>query len=369
MTCSGRIADAALGVEPIAVAGLTPFDALGAVEGTIPSDARVIPVHCKRGTGRFCGVPMTPKEIDQAVKPSHVESAPPGPPAGSSPLATVAPPRDERLPETPMPFSEEVDYPSYDGIPMADNTDQAEAIVDAFHAVRAYFWEREDVFVAVNLLLYYREGDNKTRITPDVMVAVGRPKGFRGSYKIWEEGHHPPDWVLEVASEESVEVDVEEKPGTYAEIGVREYWQYDPSGGLLDPRLQGRHLTELGYTELPQVQVAGAEIAIYSEVLGLRLEFDGEQLRFWDPAGGRYFLTILDIGRGRLKAERRAEEAQGRREALRRAAGAERGRREEAQGRREAECRARAAERRVQELEAQIASLRAGTQPPGGPED
>ena len=283
-----------------------------------------------------------------------------------------------------MPFSEEVDYPSYDGIPMADNTDQAEAIVDAFHAVRAYFWEREDVFVAVNLLLYYREGDNKTRITPDVMVAVGRPKGFRGSYKIWEEGHHPPDWVLEVASEESVEVDVEEKPGTYAEIGVREYWQYDPSGGLLDPRLQGRHLTGLGYTELPQVQVAGAEIAIYSEVLGLRLEFDGERLRFWDPVGKRYLHTPLESEEDRLKEARRAEEAeqalrkseqgrreaaQGRREAERALREAQQGRREAAQAqRKEAQAR-REAERRVQELRAQLASLRTGTQPPGESEN
>ena len=313
---------------------------------------------------------MPPKEIDQAVDASPVGSAPPGPPASSSPHATVAPPRDEHLPETPVSLTEEVDYPSYDGIPMADNTDQAEAIVNAFHTVRAYFWEREDVFVAVNLLLYYREGDNETRVTPDVMVAFGRPKGYRGSYKIWEEGNHPPDWVLEVASEGTVKVDVEVKPGTYAEIGVREYWQYDPTGGLLDQRLQGWRLSGLEYTALPQVRVAGAEIAIYSEVLGLRLEFDGKDLRFWDPVGKRYLHTPLESEEARLEeaqGRREAEQAlrkseQGRREAERAQREAEQGRRKEAQARREAE-------RRVQELRVQLASLRTGTQPPGESEN
>lgn len=307
---------------------------------------------------------MPPKEIDQAApQPSPVESAAPRPSADSSPHAPVAQPKGKHLPEAPVPLTEEVDYPSYDGIPFADNTDQAEWIVFAFNALRAFFWNRNGVFVATNLLLYYREGDNKTRITPDVMVAVGRPKGYRGSYKIWVEGHHPPDWVLEVASEESVKVDVEEKPGTYAGIGVREYWQFDPTGGLLDPRLQGRRLSSLEYTDLPQDRVAGAEIAIYSEVLGLRLEFDGERLRFWDPVDKRYLYTPRESDVGRLEAERRTAIAERRIAIDRRAT--------EAAKRRTAiaERRAEAAERRVQELQAQIASLHAGTKPPDGSKD
>ena len=249
-----------------------------------------------------------------------------------------------------------MDYPSYDGLPMADNTEQALEMTSDFHALVTYFDDRKDVFVATNLLVYYRERDNKTRITPDVMVAVGRPPGYRGSYKIWEEGHHPPDWVLEVASVGTVKKDVEEKPVTYAEIGVREYWQYDPSGGLLNPRLQGRCLNGLEYKELPQVPVAGAKIAMYSEVLGLRLEFDGKRLRFWDPVGGRYLLNPQEEARARRRAEQaQREEAQARREAERR-------QREEAQARREAE-------RRERDLRAEIASMRTETQRPDGSED
>ena len=279
-----------------------------------------------------------------------------------------SPPRTSAI--EPVSSTGEVDYPSYDGLPMADNTDQAEAIVFAFQTLLPHFSWHDDVFVATNLLLYYREGDNKTRITPDVMVAVGRPPGYRGSYKIWEEGHHPPDWVLEVASENTVEVDVNEKPDTYAEIGVREYWQYDPSGGLLDPRLQGRRLTGLGYEELPRVPVAGAEIAIYSEALSMRLEFDGKQLRFWDSVGEEYLLNPQELEQARREAERRQrkaeqrqrEEAQARRKAEQAQRTAEQRQREEAQARREAE-------RRVQEVRELLASQRTGAQPPGSAED
>ena len=51
-------------------------------------------------------------------------------------------------------------------------------------------------------------------------------------------------------------MDVLQKPGTYAGIGVREFWQYDPTGGLLNPRLQGWRLSGLKYIELPHAPVA-----------------------------------------------------------------------------------------------------------------
>ena len=342
---------------------------------------------------------MPLKQIRQAApQPSPVEPAPPRPPPGSSPQFPVVPTRSERTSAIPAPFIEEINYPSYDGLPMADNTDQAFDMSSAYHTLLDFFWERNDVFVATNLLVYYREGDNTTRVTPDVMVAFGRPSGYRGSYKVWEEGNHPPDWVLEVASEGTVDVDVNEKPDIYGGIGVPEYWQYDPTGGLLNPRLQGWRLNGLKYTELPQVPVAGAEIAIYSEVLGLRLEFDGEELRFWDPVEEQYLYSPLGAQRARRESDQaRREEQQRRHEAEQARHEAERARREEQQRRHEAEqgqreaeqarheaeqarreaerlaqalkARVEASERREQALRASIADLPAGSQPPDGSED
>ena len=56
------------------------------------------------------------------------------------------------------------------------------------------------MFVAGSLLWYPVEGDNTTRIDTDVMVAFGRPKGYRGSYMQWVEGGIAPQVVFEVLS-------------------------------------------------------------------------------------------------------------------------------------------------------------------------
>lgn len=321
---------------------------------------------------------MPLKKIHQAPpQPTPVEPPSPRQPTRFSPRVPANPKRIEQEPTIPVRFTEDIDYPDYDGLPMADNTDQAQTIVDNFQTLRTFFWGRNDVFVATNLLVYYREGDNTTRITPDVMVAFGRPPGYRGSYKVWEEGNHPPDWVLEVASEGTADVDVFQKPGIYAGIGVSEYWQYDPTGGLLNPRLQGWRLTGLKYAELPQVPVAGAEIAIYSEVLGLRLEFDVERLRFWDPVGEQYLRTPLESEHAALEGKQdlresdhaRREAEQGQREERRRRREAEQSRRESDRLVLALKARAEAAEHRVQVLEALIADLPAGSRPPDDSED
>ena len=137
-------------------------------------------------------------------------------------------------------------------------------------------------------------------------------------------------------------MDVLQKPGTYAGIGVREFWQYDPTGGLLNPRLQGWRLSGFRYTELPHIPVAGAEIAIDSEALGVRLEFDGDRLRFWNPTDERYLLTPWEAERARRESDRLVQGLK---------------------------ARAEAAEHRIQVLEALIADLPAGSRPPDGSED
>ncbi|MFM8294463.1 MAG: Uma2 family endonuclease, partial [Microcystaceae cyanobacterium] len=78
-------------------------------------------------------------------------------------------------------------YPDSDGQPMAENTLQFEWIVIVKENLELLFGDRPDVFVAGDLLWYPVEGNNKIRRAPDAMVALGRPKGYRGSYKQWEE--------------------------------------------------------------------------------------------------------------------------------------------------------------------------------------
>ncbi len=89
-----------------------------------------------------------------------------------------------------------IDYPDSDGLPIADNTRQFQWIGTIMWGVDALFLAKPDVFVAGDLLWYPVEGQPKIRIAPDVLIAFGRPKGYRGSYKQWEEGNLAPQVVF-----------------------------------------------------------------------------------------------------------------------------------------------------------------------------
>ncbi len=94
----------------------------------------------------------------------------------------------------------EVVYPGSDGKPMADNTLQYEWIVTIKGGLDVLFRNDPDVFVAGDLLWYSIQGDNRTRLAPDALVAFGRPKGYRGSYQQWQEDGIAPQVVFEVVS-------------------------------------------------------------------------------------------------------------------------------------------------------------------------
>src|SRR3954466_14530691 len=83
-------------------------------------------------------------------------------------------------------------YPEDDGQPMAENTLQFQWIVTIKEGLERAFRNRADVFVAGDLLWYPTEGVPQTRQAPDAMVVFGRPKGYRGSYRQWDEGGIAP---------------------------------------------------------------------------------------------------------------------------------------------------------------------------------
>jgi Uma2 family endonuclease len=119
-------------------------------------------------------------------------------------------------------------YPDSDGKRMADNTKQWEWIASIKNNLEAVFAEQADVFVAGDLLWYPVEGSPVTRVAPDVMVAFGRPKGHRGSYKQWVEGGMPPQVVFEILSPGNTVQEMNRKWHFYLQYGVEEYYLYDP---------------------------------------------------------------------------------------------------------------------------------------------
>ena len=81
----------------------------------------------------------------------------------------------------------DLEYPETDGKPMAENTIQYRYITLIKGGLDVVFRHRDDVFIAGDLFWYPVEGEPETSTAPDVLVALGRPKGDRRSYQQWKE--------------------------------------------------------------------------------------------------------------------------------------------------------------------------------------
>ena len=196
---------------------------------------------------------------------------------------------------------DDVEYP--EGHWIAQSVWHGDAVRLATDALRNHFRDREDVLVAMELVVYYKRDDKTVWLQPDVQVvfAVGRG-GNRSTYRVWEEGK-APDFVLEVASPSTAENDARYKAEEYARIGVREYWRLDPEGSLMGTPLEGYAATGKRYEPVEPVERPGGGRHLRSRVLGLDLrtkQRDGATvLVFADPRTGEEFDGALE------EAERR----------------------------------------------------------------
>ncbi|MYD86951.1 MAG: Uma2 family endonuclease, partial [Acidobacteria bacterium] len=119
-----------------------------------------------------------------------------------------------------------------------------------------------------------------------------------------------PAFVLEVASPSTWRDDLGRKRSVYARLGVREYWQYDPSGEHLPARLQGERLTPSGYLRQPVATGLDGTLTLRSETLGLDLlAVPGREMRFRNPATGGNLRSHDEEAEGRVAAETRAAAA------------------------------------------------------------
>jgi Uma2 family endonuclease len=221
---------------------------------------------------------------------------------------------------------------------MAENTLQFEWIVTIKENLEVMFVDRPDIFVAGDLLWYPVEGDPKKRTAPDAMVAIGRPKGYRGSYKQWEEGGIPPQVVFEVLSPGNRLPALIQKFKFYERYGVEEYYTYDPDVNDL-----------AGWHRLGNELVEIAEMNGWtSPRLGIRFDCSGPDLHIYGPDGKR-FLTFVEVEQQRKAlAKERDQAAQERDQA--------------AQERDQAAQELRVERDRAERLAAQLRSL--GVEPP-----
>jgi Uma2 family endonuclease len=191
-----------------------------------------------------------------------------------------------------------IEYPDGDGLPMAENTLQYDYITLIKGGLEILFADRPDVFVAGDLLWYPVEGKPKICQAPDVLVAFGRPKGYRGSYKQWEEENIPPQVVFEILSPSNRGIKMTLKFEFYQSHGVEEYYVYDPDDG----EFAGLQRSGDKFAHIPEIQ------GWVSPRLKVRFEVHGGQLQVFGP-DGRQFVNEVELARQRDQAERQTAEA------------------------------------------------------------
>lgn len=192
-------------------------------------------------------------------------------------------------------------YPDSDGQPTADNTVQFDWIAILKWNLDAQFAGDENVFVAGDHLIYPVEGHPEICCDPDVYVAFGRPKGSRGSYKVFEEGGIFPQVVIEVWSPNNRLTKMEAKREFYEKHGAEEYYIVYPEPPVVVEawRRDGAKLVSVPESTGP----------VTSPRLGIRFDFSNGGLVVTGPEGNVYqrpddvILQLRDEKR-KLEAER-----------------------------------------------------------------
>ena len=192
-----------------------------------------------------------------------------------------------------------LEYPDDDGLPMADNSTQFRLITTIAGNLAGLYRDRADVLVGGNMLWYAREGDPSERFAPDIFVVFGRPKGDRGSYKMWVENDVPMTVVFEILSPSNSWKEMTHKVIFYSEYGAEEFYIYDPETNDLTVYIRGKMALRRVY------EVDG----FVSPRMRIEFDLSGGELVL-RHADGRPFLTFEELEAKREEAVRRADLAE-----------------------------------------------------------
>ena len=146
---------------------------------------------------------------------------------------------------------------------------------------------------------------------PDLLISFNANPAAalpRNGYLIPEQGK-PPDFVLEVASESTGDVDEDEKRLDYARMSVPEYWRFDPSGGdWHSSHLAGDRLVGGEYRPIPIHRTEEGHYWGHSDALNLDLCWENGELRWYDPVARRYLPNFREKDEQHRAAEARVRE-------------------------------------------------------------
>ncbi|KYC42817.1 hypothetical protein WA1_11865 [Scytonema hofmannii PCC 7110] len=205
-----------------------------------------------------------------------------------------------------LPIAQQTEpfYPSADGEPVAETYDHLYCLLTTLEVLRQYLASRQATVLG-NQFLYYAQGFPKLRVAPDVMVIFDVPPGGRDNYKIWVEGQ-VPTVIFEMTSPGTKDTDQILKKTLYEQLGVQEYWLFDPKGEWIEEKLRGYRLRGESY------ELIGERC---SEPLELRLQVEEKLIGFYRQDTGEKLLLPDELAQAlrqeviaRQQAEERAEQ-------------------------------------------------------------
>ncbi|MBW4446476.1 MAG: Uma2 family endonuclease [Spirirestis rafaelensis WJT71-NPBG6] len=200
----------------------------------------------------------------------------------------------------------EIFYPSADGEPVAETYDHLYVLLTTLEVLKQYLADTQATVLA-NQFMYYAQGYPKLRVAPDVMVIFNVTPGGRDNYKIWEEGQ-VPSVIFEMTSSGTKDQDQIFKKTLYEQLGVKEYWLFDPKSEWQEEQLRGYRLRGEIYEPISDNR---------SEPLKLRLQAEGRLINFYREDTGEKLLIPGELAQAlrdevvaRQQAEEQAQQAQ-----------------------------------------------------------
>jgi Uma2 family endonuclease len=198
----------------------------------------------------------------------------------------------------------EIEYPETDGRPMGETDLHRDWMVRIIDLLK-HRYRGQRVYVSGDLLLYYEDGNPKKFVVPDAMVVKDCDSGRRRVFKVWEE-QRVPCAIFETTSKSTKREDATHKRPIYQQLGIAEYFLYDPSADYLRPPLQGYRLSPGGY-ELIAPDPAGR---LACQQLGLWLRLEDGDLTMYDFTSGERLQTEAEDEHASREEERAAFEAE-----------------------------------------------------------
>jgi Uma2 family endonuclease len=190
-------------------------------------------------------------------------------------------------------------------------TPRQHLVANYLEDVLGWFFRATNYIVSGNINIY-RKGHWDERVAPDVMVIKNAgitQEQFNDlkSYAILSPNQPAPAVAIEIVSESTrpIDLNVAKKPTRYAELGVKEYFAFDP-----DMRPNTVKLTGWRYLDGLRTDIKADQRGwLWSYELECWLMSGGKILRFFDQNGNE-LITGREAERQARKAEAEAREAE-----------------------------------------------------------